>query len=245
MIKQIVFVARRGGLTPEAFQAYWRDSHGPLVRGSAPTGRYLRAYVQGMTALEAYQGDKPPAFDGTAELYFDSLADRDAFFADPAYLETIHPDEKRFADLERCRVLTCGPPQRICGPDPAEAAGVKLVIAVKRRPDLSVAAWQRHMREVHALLVRDHLTSQRYLHGYVQCFAGDAAYNEGEPVADATSELYFRDLDAMNAFLADPDYQGEVFRDGADYADMNRTAFFPVREEAVIPLEPGRIAAAS
>jgi uncharacterized protein (TIGR02118 family) len=236
MIKRIVFVSRRADLSPTAFQDYWRRQHGPLVRDAAVTGRTLRGYVQGMTALEAYQGDLQPAYDGTAELYFDSQADADAFFADPEYLARIHPDESNFADLGRCAVVATDGPEIVCGPEPARAAGVKLVIGVKRHPALSVAAWRDHMRSRHAALVRDHPTSQRYLSGYIQCFAADQAYRAGEPAVDASSELYFPDLGAMQAFLDDPAYRAEVFPDGADNADMAQTVFFPTREEPVIPV---------
>ncbi len=106
MVRFIVAVKRRGDLSPEAFQAHWRDVHGPLVRAAGVTHRYVRRYVQGMTALESYADGAEPAYDGTAELWFDSLADRDAFFGDPEYLETIHPDERNFADLERCAFFT-------------------------------------------------------------------------------------------------------------------------------------------
>lgn len=41
------------------------------------------------------------AFDGTAELWFDSVADKDAFFSDPDYLRDVQPDEERFADMTR------------------------------------------------------------------------------------------------------------------------------------------------
>jgi uncharacterized protein (TIGR02118 family) len=234
MIKLIVFVTRRDDLSPQAFQAHWRDTHGPLVRAAGVTGRTMRGYVQGMTALEAYQGEQPPAYDGTAELYFDSQADADAFFGDPEYLENIHPDESNFADLSRCAFVATSGPEIVCGPEPAKAEGVKLVIGVKRRPDLSVAAWRDHMRGRHAELVRDHPASQRYLSGYIQYFAADHLYDGGEPAVDATSELYFPDLASMQAFLDDPDYQAEVFSDGAENADMSRTVFFPTREEAVI-----------
>jgi uncharacterized protein (TIGR02118 family) len=234
MIKLIVFVSRRADLSPQAFQAYWRERHGPLVRGAEVTGRLLRGYVQGLTALEAYQGDQPPAFDGTAELYFDSQAEADAFFADPEYLERIHPDESNFADLSRCAFVATSGPEIVCGPEPANAQGVKLVIGVKRHPDLAVAAWRDHMRGRHAALVCDHSTSAHYLSGYIQCFTADHAYDAGEPAVDATSELYFPDLASMQAFLDDPAYQAEVFPDGADNADMSRTVFFPTREHAVI-----------
>lgn len=236
MIKLIVFVSRRADLSASAFQDYWRSSHGPLVRGADITGRTMRGYVQGMTALEAYEGERAPAYDGTAELYFDSQADADAFFSDPEYLEQIHPDESNFADLSRCAFVPTSGPEIVCGPEPCEAEGVKLVIGVKRRPDLSVAAWRDHMRNRHANLVRDHTTSQRYLRGYIQCFTADHAYGDGEPAVDATSELYFPDLASMQAFLDDPAYQAEVFSDGADNADMSRTVFFPTREEVVIPV---------
>ena len=236
MIKLIVFVSRRADLSAQAFQDYWRTTHGPLVRGAAVTGRTMRGYVQGMTALEAYQDDRPPAYDGTAELYFDSQADADVFFGDPEYLAKIHPDESNFADLDRCAFVATSGPEIVCGPEPAVAQGVKLIIGVKRRADLSVAAWRAHMRNRHAALVRDHPASQRYLSGYIQCFAADHLYADSEPAVDATSELYFPDLGAMQAFLDDPAYQAEVFPDGADNADMSRTVFFPTREEAVLPV---------
>jgi uncharacterized protein (TIGR02118 family) len=237
MIKLLVFVTRQNSMTPQAFQDYWRHRHGPLVRGSGVADRYLRGYVQGHTALEAYDGAEPPAYDGLVELYFDSQRDADAFFSDSEYLANIKPDESKFADLERCAFVATSGPELVCGPEPAAAQGVKLVIGVKRRPDLSCAAWRAHMRNRHAALVRDHPTSQRYLSGYVQCFAADHHYADGaEPAVDATSELYFPDLPAMQTFLEDPAYRAEVFPDGADNADMSRTVFFPVREEAVIPV---------
>jgi uncharacterized protein (TIGR02118 family) len=235
MIKLIVFVRRRADLSPQAFQDYWRRHHGPRVRDAEVSRRFLRGYVQGMTALEAYQGDRPPAYDGTAELYFDGQADADAFFADPGYLAQIHPDERAFADLSRCAFVATDGPEIVCGPEPAEAAGIKLVIGVKRHPDLGVTAWRAHMRDRHAALVRDHPASRRYLSGYIQCFAAERHYRQGEePAVDATSELYFPDLASMQAFLDDPGYRAEVFPDGADNADMSRTVFFPTREEAVI-----------
>jgi hypothetical protein len=103
---------------------------------------------------------------------------------------------------------------------------IKLIVAVKRHPDLSVVAWRRHMREVHGPLVRDHPASQRHLKRYVQCFADDSEYAEGrEPAFDATSELHFETLADKDAWLADPAYQAKVFADGAANADMTRTVF--------------------
>ena len=123
MIKLVYCARRLPHLSREEFQRYWRETHGPLVRGHAKTLR-IRRYVQVHTldnpinnvlresrgALEAY--------DGVAELWWDSLEDLAAVGASPegqkATQELIE-DERRFVDLERS-ALWIGeehsPPQR-------------------------------------------------------------------------------------------------------------------------------------
>jgi len=87
-------------MSVEAFQHHWRTRHAGLVKGNAATKRYVRKYVQCHTLPDEYaNGDV--AFDGTAELWFDSVADKDAFFSDPDYLRDIRPDEPTFADMSR------------------------------------------------------------------------------------------------------------------------------------------------
>jgi hypothetical protein len=39
------------------------------------------------------------AFDGAAELWFDSIEDKDRYHIDPDYLALIRPDERRFANM--------------------------------------------------------------------------------------------------------------------------------------------------
>ncbi|MGD2082139.1 MAG: EthD domain-containing protein [Chromatiales bacterium] len=100
MIKLIVAIRRRAGMSPEAFHEHWRSTHARLVRGSPAAARYMRRYVQCHTLPESYaQGE--PAFDGTTEIWFDSVADMEAFYSDPDYLENVKPDESRFADMTR------------------------------------------------------------------------------------------------------------------------------------------------
>ncbi|TJY63097.1 EthD family reductase [Sinimarinibacterium sp. CAU 1509] len=100
MIKLIVAIHRRPDMSPEAFHTHWRTQHAALVKNNPATQKYVRKYVQCHTTAESYaQGEA--AFDGTAELWFDSAADRDAFFSDPDYLTHIQPDESRFADMTR------------------------------------------------------------------------------------------------------------------------------------------------
>lgn len=98
MIKLIVAVKRREDMTVEQFQEHWRTRHARLVRENPATRRYVRKYVQCHTMPGEYARGEA-VFDGTAELWFDSVADKDAFFSDPDYLRDVQPDEARFADM--------------------------------------------------------------------------------------------------------------------------------------------------
>lgn len=104
MIKLIVVVKRHPAMTPAEFHAYWRTQHAVKVRALAATARYVRRYVQAHILDAEYEAGEP-AYDGTAELWFDSVADKDAFYGDPEYLAVVAPDERVFADMEQTRFL--------------------------------------------------------------------------------------------------------------------------------------------
>lgn len=100
MIKLIVAVKRRPEMGAEEFHQHWRTQHARLVKDNPATLKYVRRYVQCHTLLNQYELGEV-AYDGTAELWFDSVQDKDAFFSDPHYLKTVQPDEARFADMSR------------------------------------------------------------------------------------------------------------------------------------------------
>ncbi|MES2717534.1 MAG: EthD domain-containing protein [Pseudomonadota bacterium] len=106
MIKLMFCLRRLPALDRAAFQAYWRERHAPLVARHAAAMR-LRRYVQCHTvddpvaaSLAAARG-APPAFDGVAELWWDSLDDRAAArgAAVRAAAAELLADERQFIDL--------------------------------------------------------------------------------------------------------------------------------------------------
>jgi uncharacterized protein (TIGR02118 family) len=99
MIKLIVAIKRNPAMSPAEFHHYWRTEHAAKVR-SIPAHKLIRRYVQAHTLASEYANGEP-AFDGTAELWFESVADKNAFFSDPDYLVRVAPDEKVFADMTR------------------------------------------------------------------------------------------------------------------------------------------------
>ena len=109
MVKLVFCLRRLPHLSREEFQRYWRETHGPLVRTHAGALR-IRRYVQVHTlddplqdALRASRGG-PEAFDGVAELWWESRADLAVAIADPAGQQAARElldDERRFIDLAR------------------------------------------------------------------------------------------------------------------------------------------------
>ncbi len=109
MTKLVFCLRRLPHLSRDEFQRYWYDRHAPLVRSHAAVLR-IRRYVQTHTsshplndALQASRGG-PEAFDGVAELWWDSPDDLAAATATPegqAAGAALLEDERKFIDLER------------------------------------------------------------------------------------------------------------------------------------------------
>jgi uncharacterized protein (TIGR02118 family) len=109
MIKLVFPLHRLPELTREQFQAYWFETHAPLVAQHAEA-LGIKRYVQVHTAttplnevLRASRGG-PESFDGIAELWFESEAAIAASMQTPegaAAGRALLEDERRFIDLER------------------------------------------------------------------------------------------------------------------------------------------------
>ena len=109
MIKLTFCLVRLPNLSREAFQAYWFDTHGPLVASVADELK-IRRYVQlHSLPAEASAGlrasrSAPEEYDGVAELWFDSLevlAETGRRPEAPAAAALLLEDERRFIDLPR------------------------------------------------------------------------------------------------------------------------------------------------
>jgi uncharacterized protein (TIGR02118 family) len=124
MIKLTFCLVRLPHLTRDAFQAYWFETHGPLVASVAETlqiRRYVQLHSLPADAHAAIRASRqaPEEFDGVAELWFDSLEVLAANGQRPeaqAAGRLLLEDERRFIDLPRSplwwgeeRVIVGGP----------------------------------------------------------------------------------------------------------------------------------------
>lgn len=120
MIKVIVTLKRRPGISFEEFDDYWLHTHGAIVARLFPK---VQKYVQ--HHLVSLPPDSPmvdqledgnilrrdTAIDGVVELYFDSVEDwLEAY--NEWYLkagEELQDDEKKFLDMSQIRLVVTRP----------------------------------------------------------------------------------------------------------------------------------------
>lgn len=93
LVKRVSFIKRKAGMSPEEFSQYWRDVHGPLAL-KIPG---LRRYVQCHVLPEVYEQEEP-AYDGVAQLWFDTMADLEYAMNSPEYKEGAQSDGPQFVD---------------------------------------------------------------------------------------------------------------------------------------------------
>lgn len=94
MVKFVVVLCRRPGMTREDFSEYLRTTHGELAR-RLPS---LKRYVQNHAAQDSKR--KPPAWDAVIELYWENREAMEADWASPEGAAAT-ADLDAFADLPR------------------------------------------------------------------------------------------------------------------------------------------------
>lgn len=195
MIKVCAFFKRRSGTSVEAFQQYWRTHHADLAKRLPGVRRYVQCHT-----LPGIYRRREPAYDGVAELWFD---DTDALraVATSEIFARVRADEPNFMDPSIYGEIVTQEHIIKDGPIPLE--GVKNIEFVKRRPDLTVEAFQKHWREVHGPLGASIPPVLRY----VQCHTRAAAYRDGAtPVFDGLALTWFESVDTMRQSAQTPEY---------------------------------------
>jgi uncharacterized protein (TIGR02118 family) len=99
MVKAFWFLKRRPEMSRDEFHRYWREQHGPLFCSVEPAQRYVTRYEQNHAAPEnhALSGDDYDEYDGVSIMWFRSVEDMQAMFADPAFAPVLE-DGAQFLD---------------------------------------------------------------------------------------------------------------------------------------------------
>ena len=114
MIKVMVLLPRRDGMSQDEFARYARDHHVPIVTELPGLRRLVFNHV-----LPDPNGP-PPAYDAVAEDWFDDLAAAGAAFASPEG-QAVIADAANFLDMARLQVLAVEEEEIPLGNNPAPA----------------------------------------------------------------------------------------------------------------------------
>jgi len=195
MVKALSFFKRKAGMSVDEFQAYWRQEHPKVVTQLAGIRRYVQS-----PALPSMYRKGEPVYDGIAEVWFDDTAAMHALRGTPA-AAAVREDEARFIDHATMGMIITE--EHVAKDGPVPPGAVKSVGFVRRKPGMSVEAFQRHWRQIHGPLG----VAVPLLRRYVQSHTRLAGYERGRvPTWDGVASLWFDSLGDLRAAVASPEF---------------------------------------
>jgi hypothetical protein len=219
IVKFFEFPVPIPGMSPRAFHIYWQKHHSPHVMNVTVFSQFMRKYNSGHRfpspvpgIPERYRQAGP--WEGAAEVWVNSVEKIGEWLGQAAYADLIQPDEPRFIsqDGQTQIVLTREEVVFESDPDMAENLLTKVYLLLRRAPGLGRDAFHRAASD-HAKAVAAEGTLRRHLRKFVVSHKlRDPLPLEGLQVADidAVFELWFADINAAQAFFAEPDYDHRI-----------------------------------
>ena len=111
---------------------------------------------------------------------------------------------------------------------------VKLIVCVKRNPDMEVEEFHQYWRTSHGGLIKSIPGLRKYIRKYSQSHTVPQAYERNEAPFDGVAELWFDDMAAVDGFFADPDYIAKIRPDELKFTDHTNLVWFVTQEEPMI-----------
>ncbi|MDP5045350.1 MAG: EthD domain-containing protein [Leeuwenhoekiella sp.] len=104
MIKMTMLLRRNPKLTHEEFVKHHIEIHGPLFRKIPEADKHCIRYIQTHPIKQKTSAVEVEDYDGTAELWFNSLEGLENTLNSDFYKNHVFPDEKTFLDHENTQV---------------------------------------------------------------------------------------------------------------------------------------------
>jgi uncharacterized protein (TIGR02118 family) len=111
MVRLTALLRRNPKLSPEEFDAHWRDVHGPLMKSLPGIEHRVVRYEQHPRAVAARAWTGSEGVDGMAVQWFRRPDDLMAMISDDSYQEKIAPDERHLLDLDRSLFIVTSEPR--------------------------------------------------------------------------------------------------------------------------------------
>jgi uncharacterized protein (TIGR02118 family) len=229
MVKMILGVLRKEGMTRSEFHEYLRNTHGPLVLSVPEFLRHLRKYVQNhglmdpdgskSTDVPVVAGDR----DAIIELWFDGVEEIRRGLGEPRYLEIIRPDEARFSSFQELFVLLAREEWLL--PRRDATARIKVFSFLKRKAGTSEKQFLEFWRETYGPLLTSRDAFKQHVNGYLQnhSIPGNPLGVGTTSVFDGVDEMWFQDVEAVKHFYGSPEILKAITENQAKFADQPRT----------------------
>ena len=151
-----------------------------------------------------------------------------ALLGGTAELEAVQADEARFIDRSTMGLIITD--DHVVKDDPTPPGAAKGVGFVRRKPGMTVEAFQRHWREVHGPLGAALPTLRRY----VQSHPRRSAYSRGrDPAWDGIAIIWFDDAEALRAATTTPEWD-RVKADEENFVAPGPVAFIVTMEHVIV-----------
>jgi len=230
VIHQLIFAYPKPGMSEEAFQRYWVEEH--AVRFASRIPQIRKYMVDTRIPLPGETGD--PLWSGIAEIWLANGEEQLASLQTPEFLEGARRDEPNWAAFWRTIGVDSTAYEILPGPGESRDSGlIKLVLLMKRKEGLPLAAFRSYMLETHAARA----TQLPGLRRYMQNHTVDGAYGVGEALLDAAEQFWFDSVEALQA--AQQSLQQQVL--DSSYAVATETRYLHpmvVQEHWIIGPEP-------
>jgi len=220
MLHLLYFITKKSSLSDEAFNRYWKETHGPIAERITQTWRY------GQSHRIPFEGTNSP-YDGAAEAWIENEAAMDALRQSPEYVNGALVDEANFIDLNRVEWLVTQ--DHVIKDGPQTPQQVKGIFQLKRKPGWSLEDYRKYWIDVHGPIVCELPGLQRY----VQCHTIDAAYRYAEPKWDGVAQLWVEDLAAWDKMVNSKEFIEGGWADGANFLDQSVITNFMAQEHQV------------
>lgn len=251
MIRLTYMLRRKPDISFEAFQRYWRETHGPLV-ASHSQRLNIRRYVQVHTMTDPDEsrpagdrGEMLKPWDGVAELWFDSREALEQNFSDSAAraaMDELLEDEEKFIDFAEsplwlgyeCPQINPSPETLLATP---ESPYIKFYYPLNHPTDRQLDEVQLYWRMTHGPLVRRFGPAMQALK-YVQVHRLEDEFNAAmaeargapPPIWTGHAELWFDQNNQPNGTPEAKEAARVLVEDEAKFIDFSRSSMWTGKE---------------
>jgi uncharacterized protein (TIGR02118 family) len=209
VIKALWALSRNPQLSVAECHQHWFEVHGPH---HISKGHRLLGYAQHHTLIPAYEGNPRPTHDGAPVAWLRDVRNYVECLASPAWQAAsrdgrsgVHGGRSLFQSPGAFSLAE----EKVVVDAPTTPSMVKAIYVTRRNPAVDEATFRNHWFDIHGSLC----ARVPGLRRYIQNHAVKEAYEIASDLYDGWSELWFDDLDGLQAAFATPEWE-ETVNDG-------------------------------